>query len=161
MTIKNGKRILALDASTTCVGWCVAQGTEYVDSGVFVPDKNAEWWDRVTAFQNWLGNVLLGDQDIELVVYEQATGNRKNMHTNRLLGACEYAARCEVRDTSGQRRFETVTASQVKAVGVNKDNLFSARAYKGAPLDENHAGDEADSFGIVFAYHKKIGYQAN
>jgi len=157
--VRNGKRILALDASTTAVGWCVADDTQYVDSGVFVPSRSMEWHERVAAFSNWLGNLLIADQEIKIVVYELATGNRRNMRTNLKLGAVEYAARCAVRDACGQRRFETVTASQVKATGVNKDALWAANAIKNAPLDDKYPGDEADSLGVWQAWLRKVGYQ--
>ena len=93
-----------------------------------------------------------GDGSIEIVAYEVATGNRGNMHTNRLLGAVEYAAHRTVRDTSGRRQFATVTASEVRASGVHKEALWMASAIKRAPLDDKHAGDEADAIGVWQAY---------
>lgn len=156
--MQNGRRILALDASTTAVGWCVADGTRYVDSGVFVPSRSLTWHERVTAFSNWLGNLLIADPQIETVVYELATGNRGNMRTNLKLGACEYAARCVVAGTSGQREFADVTASEVKATGVNKDALWAANVLKNGPLDDKRPGDEADAIGVWQAHLRKVGY---
>lgn len=165
--MKNGQRILALDASTTAVGWCVADGTEYVCSGVFVPDKNGDWYERVYAIECWVGNTLLGDQDIELVVQEWPTGNKKNMRTNVLLGTPMYAARRAVKETSGVREWMSVTASQVRGSGYHKKAIWAAEALirdatkgkRGLASKGKYREDEADAIGVWRAWVKKRGYQ--
>ena len=148
-TQATGPRILALDASTTAVGFCIADGDAYVASGVYLP-RGGEWWDRVTAVGNWLTNTLIADGDIATVVYELATGNRGNMRTNRLLGAVEYEARYVTAKL--YRQFAPVTASQVIASGVHKRQLWAAAAITKRPMDDRYAGDEADAIGVWQAW---------
>ena len=140
--------ILALDASTTAVGWCLGwTDGAYDSSGVYLPPGKA-WYERVSNFSGWLWQ-RLEEEDIEVVAFEKATGSHGNMHTNRLLGSVEYVIRYSCRE------FDLpcidVTASQVKATGCSKVALQVAQAIKGGPLDAKHAGDEADSLGVLLA----------
>lgn len=147
----NRMRILALDASTTSVGWCVAEDDEYIDSGVFRPGGDS-WWIRLASFQYWLhGQFAPTGFGITSLFYEIATGNKGNMHTNRLLGAAEYIVR-EIAEFV-ECPLTTVTASQVRASGCHKDALSVASSIAGRPVE---SGDEADAIGCWLAGLAKL-----
>jgi len=83
------------------------------------------------------------------IAYELATGRHGNTHTDRVLGALEYEVRLTAIRIGAE--FVTVTASQVKAVGVNKDAQDLACQIKGKPLHGKYPGDEADAIGVGIA----------
>ena len=141
--------LLALDASTTACGWCLMEDGEWQESGVWKPPPKLPWWQRVQCYEASLG-AWIWRLDIDTVVYELATGNKGNMHTNRLLGAVEYVTRraCLINPT-----LITVTASQVIASGCHKHALYVASAIAGREVT---SGDEADSIGCGLAGWKKI-----
>ena len=146
----NTPRILALDASTTAAGWCVANGGEYQESGVYRPNEN-DWWERCWLISLWLDEFITTKMVPDFVVLELATGNKGNMHTNRLLGAVEYVVRIFCAGYS--RPLVTVTASQVKATGCHKTALAVASAVAGRAIT---SGDEADAIGVWLAGWAKI-----
>ena len=145
--------LLALDASTTAVGWALFDGPDYVDSGVYVP-KGEDWVDRVMSIGAWLYDSELEYDDL---AFELATGNKGNMHTNRLLGAVEYEIRqfCRIHEIA----VHTVTASQVKATGCHKLAISVAGAIAVHPMNGKHPGDEADAIGVALAMNKMIREQ--
>jgi hypothetical protein len=146
--------LLALDASTTAVGWSLFDDAEYLESGVFVP-KGGDWVERVYNIEGWLYDNGLEYDDM---AFELATGNRGNMATNRKLGAVEYVIRyfCKAHEIE----LITVTASQVKATGCHKGAQWGALATKGRALDTGHPGDEADAIGVGLACWKKMKEEA-
>ena len=143
--------LLALDASTTAIGYAIFKDGELRYSGVYVPFKTLEWWERIDCIGSWL-YATLSTSKADAIGYELATGNRGNMHTNRLLGAVEY----EARRRAGDLPFHTVTASQVKASGCSKDALTVAEQIKGEPLHAKCPGDEADAIGVGLVVLGKI-----
>jgi hypothetical protein len=117
----NVTRLLALDPSSTAIGWAILlfggniTGDPVVGSvGTHIPDGTADWVARLDDYGTWL-DAVLKDRASSLrgVAYEVATGNRGNMRTNRILGAVEYVTIARCRDYW----LETVpvTASQTKA----------------------------------------------
>ena len=151
--------ILALDASTTAVGWALFKDDQLDNSGVYVPPPKLDWWERVARFGGWLRGSLASNPNISVVAYELATGRHGNAHTDRLLGAVEYEARRMAYVYVGAH-FITVTASQVRATECHKERLPNAIGVKGgAPLDKKHPGDEADAIGVGLASIKKITMQ--
>lgn len=149
-------KILALDASTTAVGWCEANDDEYVNSGVFLPSKG-EWQERIQDIGRWMHNLQFR-WHYDVLFYEIATGSHRNMATDRKLGALEYACWCQA------RRFSVgvvpVTASQVRATGVHKKALAAAIAVAGGELDTRRPGDEADALGVWLAGLKVLKVEA-
>jgi len=148
--------LLALDASTTAVGWSLFGGADYVDSGVYRP-KGDDWVSRVCDIERWLYDVDV-EADYDTIGYEIATGNRGNMATHRKLGAVEFVVRqyCKFTDID----LHTVTASQVKATGCHKNAPWAATTIKRSQqpdgyLDEKHPGDEADAIGVALAVIRK------
>jgi len=143
--------ILALDASTSAVGWALCRDADLQMSSVYVPDPDLPWWSRVRSIGAWIMSERLYGQfgGIGVIAYELATGRHDNLHTDRVLGAVEYECRMVAVDTGAE--FVTVTASQVKATEVHKGNLEMARQFKGGLLHETHAGDEADALGVAIA----------
>ncbi len=143
---------LALDASTRAVGWALFRDDALLDSGVYVPQGD-DWWVRVASFAQWLDIQLhiCGGMDI---AYEIARGDHGNTHTDRVLGALEYVARIAAEEY--ERVFTGVNPMQVKATQCHKNNLELARQIKGAPLDKDNPGDEADAIGAGYAAWGKI-----
>lgn len=140
-------KILALDPSTRAVGWCHAEDGEYLYSGVWTP-PDGEWWERIAYFEEWLDNITY---ETECLITEIATGNQGNMHTNRLLGAVEYAVRKLAWEI--EIPLVTVTASQVRASGCHKEALAVASGIAGEDITD---GDRADAIGVWLAGWKKI-----
>jgi hypothetical protein len=146
--------LLALDASTTAVGWALFLDGDYLSSSAFGLGRGVPWWKRVDKFGTWL-NEYLRMHIVDRVAFELATGNKGNMRTNRVLGAVEYMARslADAHDIP----LTTVTASQVKASGVHKNALAVAEGIAGRVLAPGRlAGDEADAIGVGFAAWKKV-----
>jgi hypothetical protein len=152
--------ILALDASTTAVGWSLFDDATYLESGVFVP-KSGDWVKRVRYIDLWLHG---GSIDFDAIGYEIASGDHGNMEVNRKLGAVEFVVRqfCQLQDIE----FIEVNVQQVKATGCHKAALsvadaIIAEAHPHRAHFANRAlvGDEADAIGVGLACWKKITEQ--
>lgn len=142
-------RLLALDASTTAVGWVRAQDDQYLSSGVYTP-RGYNVLKRIWDIENWLCGLNRADAlDPELVILERPTGNHGNVGTSVKLGGVFY---CLMHFYNG-RGVEVleVTASQVRASGCHKGALPVAESIKGAALDKRRPGDEADAIGVWLA----------
>ena len=143
---------MALDASTTAVGWCLADGKEYHSSGVFKPDPRADIWQRMQEIKEWLC-LMFGTNNITLVAYEEPTPHRGNVKTTRNLGALmgiAFAVACDYR-----AQFVRVHPMKVKATGICKDtDAHLVAAYVGK--DSISGGDEADAIGVWQAALKMI-----
>lgn len=140
MTEREDTFILALDASTTAVGWCYARNTDYIASGVYKPEsRNA--WDRIGQIGLWLWD-LIANMDANVVVLEEPTGRHGNARTDRLLGAVLGAARlaCDMRGVE----FALVNVMKVKATGFSKDNIAQTQWLVGK---DHIYEDEADAIG--------------
>lgn len=151
--------LLALDASTTAVGWSVFIDGEYEASGVFKP-QGKDWRERVRQICDWLDWALWVDDipeanlvngEIDAIAYEIATGRHGNVATDRKLGAVEWACWSVAEDWG--LRWIAVTASEVKASGCHKRRLPVARAISGK---EDIGGDEADAIGVALAALGKV-----
>lgn len=133
--------MLALDASTTAVGWCLADNDGYVDSGCFRP-KSRDVWKRIDQIHDVVEG-LIRRYGITLVAIEESTGSHGNARTDRLLGAVLGAVRA-VCHRFGVR-FLLVNPMQVKATGLDKDHTAEAALYVGkAEVDT----DQADAIGL-------------
>lgn len=151
--------LLALDASTTAVGWSVFIDGEYEASGVFKP-QGKDWRERVRRIRVWLDEGftmpdlfyhILAAGDSGAIAYEIATGRHGNVATDRKLGAVEWACWSVAEDWG--LRWIAVTASEVKASGCHKRRLPVARAISGK---EDIGGDEADAIGVALAALGKV-----
>jgi len=144
--------LLALDASTTAVGWALFDDGEYVDSGVYVPapdcDDGDDWEQRVSAISHWLFD---NGFEFDAIGYEIASGDHKNMKVNRMLGAVEFVVRqfCRLQDVE----FIEVNVQQVKATGCHKNAPWAATTIKRQrfPDADVVGGDEADAIGVGLA----------
>lgn len=135
-------RILALDASTTAVGWCAADGDQYVASGVYKPD-GGKAWERIDDFGMWLCLMLQLPDGPQLVAYEEPHGNHGNRRTDRLLGAVMGTA---ARVCSENRvQFVRVHNAKVRATGYHKRAIGEAQLLVGR---RGMTGDEADAIGV-------------
>jgi len=106
--------ILALDASSTHIGYCIGEDADYVISGVFVPKGRAD--ERVAQIVTWaLDKIRRYEPDIVVIEEPAANNSHRNTRTDRLLsracGAIEAVVIC-----SGCR-FGHVWPSQVKGRG--------------------------------------------
>lgn len=163
------QHILALDASTTSIGYCFAKGEAYLESGIVRPKAKDEWHLRIIQFRNWLNGFII-DNDLHVpgscvIVYEKATGHhgrgQGNVNTHRLLGAVEFKIR-ELAVRWGIL-WTQVYPAQIKATGVCKDNLEFAQLYiqryvpyftfdLSTKAARERAGDQADAVGCWLAY---------
>jgi len=136
-------RILALDASTTAVGWCAAEDGEYVVSGVFRP-AGVDAQARLQAIHEWLYRRMSAIGPTVLA-YEEPHGDKGNRRTDRWLGAVMGVAlsvACEFRC-----QFVRVHNSTVKATGYHKGAIRDAALLVGKEPREM-GGDEADAIGV-------------
>jgi len=78
------KIILALDASSTAVGWCVGQGSEYLNSGTYRPSGDCAS-ARIHHIAEWTRDTI-ATYDPDLVAIEEPMGHHRNLRTDRLLG---------------------------------------------------------------------------
>ena len=136
----NGKIILSLDASTTAVGWCLAQGEKYLDSGTYQPPgQNAG--ERIRAVANWVVNQIF-DHDPDLIAVEEPTGDHANRHTDRLLARVCGA----IEGVCALMKVEVLLVHplKVKATPFHKDATQAAASHVGK---RSVTGDEADAMG--------------
>ncbi len=139
--MNKGIKILALDPSSTNVGWCMAEGAGYVSSGVFSPRGDAD--ARIRQIATWAAE-MLAEHLPDLVVLEEPAGDHGNRKTDRLLarvgGVIEGLAVTLV--TADILR---VWPSQVKASGCHKHALRVAAHVAGKLVV---GPDEADAIGV-------------
>ena len=160
--------IIALDASTSCVGWCWGNDDRYVKSGIYQPN-GFDAWDKIEQTQAWLNTFLHSRGGLfNCLVYEYPSGNKGNMHANLVLGGvlfgCVSTFRGYYRTVFNKLNAPIifVRPSAVKATGVYKGQLEMARKYKDFQLiyktdgSTNKAAcdrqnDEIDAIGVWLA----------
>jgi len=131
---------LNLDASSTNVGWCLAQGRRYLNSGDYRPRGETD--ERVTAIAFWVQDMLQAHAP-DLVAIEEPTGNHLNPRTDRLLA--RVGGNVEgVCLTSGVP-VRWVHAMKVKATGYHKNAVWDAARLVGK---SSIGPDEADAIGV-------------
>lgn len=137
--------IVALDATTTAVGWCLARDGEYIASGVYKP-PGKDAWGRISDIWQWTRG-LIRDCDADVVAVEEPMGQHGNPRTDRLLGAVLGAilAACAEYNVPCVR----IHPMKVKATGYCKDKLWDTGKLI-SKQDIN--GDEADAVGTWQAY---------
>lgn len=142
--------LLALDPSTTAVGWALFDGKTYRYSGAFKPPQdNAD--NRIVAIGNWLNQLRW--REIDTVACELPTGDHANRDTDRKLGGVFYL--CMFVAMTHGAEFHTIYPVQVKAVGVHKGNLRAATEYvrdAAGDKDRKVGPDEADALGAALAF---------
>lgn len=176
---------LALDASTTCTGWCIAENTTYLASGVFQP-QGKDVHERIGNFSDWLyatlttGFFFFGDLGIDILFYEYPSGSKFHKST-LLLGALWHIAIMQCRLLNVE--FVEVRPKEAKATGIYKvfnsktkkidlERLKKARQYryfmvlyKRGEIENYNAtamqrqDDEIDSIGVWLAGMKKWSKQ--
>lgn len=113
---------LALDASTTCTGWCIAENTTYLASGIFQP-QGKDVHERIGNFNDWLyttlttGFFFFRDLGIDILFYEYPSGSKFHKST-LLLGALWHVAIMKCRLLNVE--FVEVRPKEVKATGIYK-----------------------------------------
>jgi len=132
--------ILSLDASSTTVGWCAAQGERYLNSGVqnFTGERDV----RIREIVYWVRGMLL-NYDPDRVVIEEPTGSHQNLQTDRLLA--RVAGAIEGLCILSEVPVTYVHAMKVKATSFNKHTTLMTARFVGKPIV---GPDEADAIGV-------------
>ena len=161
-------RILALDASTSNVGWCVAEDDAYRASGQYKPQGRG--FDAVLDYDFWLDRTIR-TYCADSVFYERPSGAHGNNWTNTLLGALWYVTWCR---TLLSERLVVVSPAEVKATGYSKEllkypalcaerwwSLPGTREYPNPQTKAARArfGDELDAIGCWLAGWRRMNEQ--
>lgn len=144
-------RILAFDASSTHVGYCLGENGQYLDSGVFSP-RQEQAHQRVTAIVWWATRVI-AEKAPEVVAIEEPAGDHANRRTDRLLAGVWWAL-YTVAILQGVTRVVRVWPLSVKRTGASKNNRAAAAAIAGKAAV---GPDEADAIGVWIAAESKLG----
>lgn len=145
-------KILAFDASTTNVGYCLGDSGQYLTSGVFRPPRRAESHQRITEIVFWAMR-LIEERRPDVIAIEEPAGDHGNRKTDRLLAGVWWSL-YTVAVLHGVRKIVRIWPSQVKATKVSKAN----RAYAAAVAGKHRVGpDEADAIGVWIAAESKVG----
>lgn len=89
---KNMNRIIGIDASTTCIGWCIFEGEELIDCGKIKPnDKGLEWRDRIQDLMPQLSNIMEKYNPSEAYIEDVPLMTSKGKLTLVQLGAVQGA----------------------------------------------------------------------
>jgi Holliday junction resolvasome RuvABC endonuclease subunit len=133
--------IIALDASTTNIGWCLAQDDRYLNSGTEHIRGDLE--KRIRRIIAWI-SAQVSIHSPDLVAIEKPYGDHGNRHTDRELarvyGGIEAA--CLL---SGVEVME-IHPTAVKATSFSKEN--PQRAARFVRKAESVGPDEADAIGV-------------
>ena len=176
--------ILAIDPSTTKVGWCYVQtdgtylNSSSVDLGKLAKGK-LPWppwsdcvtplsdadslglaWDRLWAFSLWVRGMArsyLIDGTlyrVAIVAVEEPAVSKGNLDTDRKMGAAMGIV------YAGAASLEIgvirIKPSQVKATGYSKKNAQSMRDAALLAGKDKVSKDEADAIGVAMAAVKKL-----
>jgi Holliday junction resolvasome RuvABC endonuclease subunit len=146
--------LIALDPSSTNVGYCVVRDGEVVTSGTFTPDNHGDNADAAADCRTM--QIILWANDLfqayppAVLAMETPAGNHGNRRTDRLLGrvwgALESAAIITAQQTYTEPpRIIAVYPTQVKSTKASKDNP----RYAAAVVGKRKVGpDQADAIGV-------------
>ncbi|MBN1923055.1 MAG: hypothetical protein JW892_17545 [Anaerolineae bacterium] len=138
--------ILALDQSTTHVGWCVGEGLDYVESGVFIPTGKED--TRLMAIYGFVVR-MLNRHKPDVLAIEEPAGDRGNRRVDRLLGELKgFVKAAAYSNGLKPGQIAIVYPTTVKATGVHKNALSMASAICGKQVT---SPDEADAIGVWLA----------
>ena len=137
------KIILALDASTTAVGWCCGQGETYLNSGTYQPQGDCAE-ARILAISTRIMD-MIATYDPDLVAIEKPMGHHGNLHTDRLLARVGGIIEGVCRTLDPPVDVIYVHPIHVKQTPFHKHATLAAANYAGK---ESVSGDEADAIGI-------------
>lgn len=145
MTGNGNAIVLALDASTTAVGWCVGQGEEYLNSGTYRPSGDCVE-ARIHSIGMWVRDAL-ATYDPDLVAIEEPTGDHGNRRTDRLLARVGGMVEGVCRSVKPPVETTYVHPMTVKRMPFHKGATVAAAHYVGKDPD-GVDGDEADAIGV-------------
>jgi Holliday junction resolvasome RuvABC endonuclease subunit len=145
MTGNGNAIVLALDASTTAVGWCVGQGEEYLNSGTYRPSGGCVE-ARLHAIGEWVRDTL-ATYDPDLVAIEEPTGDHGNRRTDRLLARVGGMVEGICRSVKPPVETTYVHPMHVKQTPWHKGSTVAAAHLTGQDPD-TVSGDEADAIGV-------------
>jgi len=137
--------ILALDASTTAIGWCVGQGDQYLNSDTFEPPGDGVE-ARILAISRWVVHSV-ATYDPDIVAIENPMGHHGNLLTDRLLArtAGMIEGICKAMDPDIVIRTIYIHPMQVKRTPFHKNAIRAAAAFVGK---DSVSVDEADAIGV-------------
>ena len=143
------KIVLALDASTAAIGWCVGQGERYLNSDTYrPPGECAE--ARILALARWLVDIVT-TYDPDLVAIEKPMGHHGNLRTDRLLARVGGIAEGVCRTMDPPVDVVYIHPIHVKQTPFHKHATLAAANYAGK---DSVSGDEADAIGV---WHVALG----
>lgn len=148
--------LLALDASTTALGWVQARVEgmtfEVVGHGTFRPE--GPWWQRTCWIGDYVENLVtsLGWQ-ADVVAYEVPTGNRGNMVTHRRMGAAEYAVVLAAHYHT--EHVWGINAGAVAAEDVSKHGQYADVLFAELAGDAAGSEDELDAMAVAMVAHRR------
>jgi len=150
-------KLLSLDPSTTVLGWAVVEvegfRIEHVGGGTFTP-KRGEWWERIRQVEERVEVLWCDHGPVDAVAYEVPTGNRRNMKTNRRLGAVEYAVVTAAAYYTD--KVIGVPASSVVNHDLGKQSPGHARKFAALVGREPTSDDECDALACAFVAMDKF-----
>jgi Holliday junction resolvasome RuvABC endonuclease subunit len=134
------------------VGWCLAQGDRYIDSGTYRPRGNAD--ERIRQIAGWVHDMLI-THNPDQVAIETPTGDHRNRRTDRLLGRVggNIEGICHTSDIA----VTWIHAMTVKSTGFHKDAKTEAALLVGKA---RVSADEADAIGLwqAWLYEMRMYY---
>lgn len=136
-------KILALDPSSTNVGYCIADGDDYILSGTFSPPSDAD--ARVQAISRWARDKI-ARYEIVYLILEEPTGDHGNKKVDRLLA--RVGGVIEAHALAYGAQVARVFPMQVRATGCHKHALAVAASVAGK---RSVGPDEADAIGVWIA----------
>ena len=145
-------KILAIDASTSNVGWCIADSDGYVLSGQWRPMVAS--FAAVLLYREWAIS-MVGATAPDVVFYERPSGVHGNMWTNALLGALWYETWC-----CSNNNLVVVSPAEIKKTGVCKgayQNPYKSFNVSGlSKAAKKRIDDELDAIGCWLAGLEKM-----
>jgi len=148
-------KLLALDASTTNIGYAVMVDGKITKADVYRPRGGVQARLRLTA--RWLHMLMVSHGDFTHLAIEEAMGNHKNRQTDRklsrVIGACLAIAALH------DAHWLLIHPSTIKATGCHKHALRIAEATAGlehGSLDRPGGEDIADAIGCALAAWTEI-----
>lgn len=144
-TNDSDKIILAIDPGTSNLGWCLAQGEDYICSGVQEFD-GANAFQRMPDLVAWCKD-MFECHDPDIVALEEPRGDHGNMDTNIKIAGAFWAP--YILALTGGCCCEVVSFNPVtvKATDFHKHAIPMVAALIGKSVDDV-TEDEADAVGI-------------
>lgn len=161
--------ICSLDLSSKASGYAIIKDRTLIDSGV-VTATGTDAIERIKKMSAGIASILEKHQDIDVLVLEEVrpsdeNGNRKNLHTHKILMYVQAAMVFLMHELYPEVQIEYMYPSEWRAeCGIRNGRGVFREEQKRLDIEfvKNLFGldvgdDEADAIGIGVAYAKKHG----